>query len=190
MSSTVDPTAPFREPHLLKFRLRQMFLWVTLLSLLLALIAATSGPWPWVITIAALMVAAHVLGNLIGTRLRDTSQEVVQWRNSDPRLGADHPRMTPQPYDVSTLPLPPETNLRNFGRMIRGMRWFLLAGLSVGLAFGGMVLWLTIGHRIGWAGWVVGTMSGGVMGTWIAFLAVSFTTISRDALRQMHGRDR
>lgn len=189
MSTTIEPPAPLREPHLLKFRLRQMFLWVTLLCLLLALIATTSGPWPWVITIAALMVAAHVFGNLIGTRLRDTSNEVVQWRNSDPRQSADHPQMTPQPYDVSSLPLPPETNLRNFGRMIRGMKWFLLAGLLVGLAFGGTVLWLTIGHRISWAGWVVGTLSGGVMGTWIAFLAVSFTTISRDALRQMHGRE-
>jgi hypothetical protein len=190
MPTPLDPPSLPREPHLLKFRLRQMFLWVTLLCLLLALIATTSGPWPWVIIIFALMVAAHVLGNLIGTRLRDTSEEVVQWRNSDPRQSADHPQSTPQPYDVSSLPLPPETNLRNFGRMIRGMKWFLLAGLLIGLLFGGTVLWLTIGHRIGWAGWVVGTLSGGVMGTWIAFLAVSFTTISRDALRQMHGRDR
>jgi hypothetical protein len=189
MSTPLESPAPLREPHLLKFRLRQLFLWVTVLSVLFALIAATDGPWPWVIVIVALMVAAHVFGNLIGTRLRDTSQEVVRWRNSDPRQTADHPQMTPQPCDISALPMPPETNLRNFGRMIRGMRWFLLAGLLVGLAFGGAVLWLTIGQRIGWAGWIVGTISGAVMGTWIAFLAVSFTTISRDALRQMHGRE-
>lgn len=190
MPTPHESPVPLREPHLLKFRLRQLFLWFTLLSLLFALIAATSGPWPWVITIAALMVAAHVFGNLIGTRLRDTSNEVVQWRNSDPRQSADHPQLTPQPYDMADLSMPAETNLRNFGRMVRGMRWFLLAGFLVGLLLAGTALWLTISHRIGWAGWAVATVSGGVMGTWIAFLAVSFTTISRDALRQMHGRDR
>jgi hypothetical protein len=189
MSTPLDSPAPPREPHLLKFRLRQLFLWVTVLSVLFAVIAATDGPWPWIIVILALMVAAHVFGNLIGTRLRDTSEDVVRWRNSDPRQTSDYPQMTPQPCDMGSLPMPPETNLRNFGRMIRGMRWFLLAGLLVGLAFGGTVLWLTIGYRIGWAGWIVGTISGAVLGTWIAFLAVSFTTISRDALRQMHGRE-
>ena len=135
------------------------------------------------------MVAAHVLGNLIGTRLRDTSDEVVRWRISDPRQAPDRPLMTPQPCDLATLPLPPETNLANFGRLVRGMKWFLLAGLLVGLVLGGTVLAFTIGHRIGWAGWAVGTISGAVLGTWLAFLAVSFTTIARDALRQAHGRE-
>lgn len=189
MSTPLENPAPLREPHLLKFQLRQMFLGITLLSLLCALIAKTEGPWPWVIVISALMVAAHVLGNLIGTRLRDTSDEVIRWRSSDPRYGPDNPNMTPQPCDFANLSLPAETNLANFGRMVRGMKWFLLAGLLVGLVLGGTVLALTIGHRIGWAGWAVGTISGAVLGTWLAFLAVSFTTIARDALRQAHGRE-
>jgi hypothetical protein len=189
MSTPLESPAPLPEPHLLKFRLRQMFLVVTLLSLLSASVAMTEGPWPWVIVIIALMVAAHVLGNLIGTRLRDTSEEVVRWRSSDPRQSPDHPLMTPQPYDLASLSLPQETNLANFGRLVRGMKWFLLGGLLVGLILGCCVLALTIGHRIGWAGWVVGTISGAVLGTWLAFLAVSFTTIARDALRQAHGRE-
>ena len=188
MSTPLESPAPLREPHLLKFRLRQMFFVVTLLSMLCALVVLTDGPWPWVIVLSALMVAAHVMGNLIGTRLRDTSGDVVRWRSADPRQAPDHPQTTPL-SDLASLPLPPETNLANFGRLVRGMKWFLLGGLVLGFILGGTLLALTIGHRIGWAGWVVGTISGAVLGTWLAFLAVSFTAISRAALRQAHGRE-
>jgi hypothetical protein len=165
-----------------------MFFVVTLLSVVCALIALTEGPWPWVIGLSALMVAAHILGNLIGTRLRDTSSEVVLWRVADPKYGPDYPRMTPAEA-IPIANLPPETNLRNFGRLVAGMRWYLLAGLGGGLIFAAAVLALTIGSRAGWAGWLVGLSSGGVLGVWAAFMAVSFTTIARDALRQAHGRD-
>ncbi|MDZ4656819.1 MAG: hypothetical protein SH868_04480 [Bythopirellula sp.] len=188
MSTPLDSPAPLHEPHLLKFRLRQMFFVVTLLSLLCAIISLTDGPWPWMIVLCAVMIAAHVLGNLIGTRLRDTSGEVIRWRSADPRQSPDGPRAT-SPADLASLPLPPETNLANFGRLVRGMKWFLLGGLVLGFGLGGTVLALTIGHRIGWAGWVVGTISGAVLGIWLAFLAVSFTTIARDAWRQAHGRE-
>lgn len=186
MSIPLETPAPLREPHLLKFRLRQMFLVVTIMSLLCALIAHTDGPWPWLIVLSALMVAAHVLGNLIGTRLRDTSGDVIRWRSADPRQSPDHPHTT-SASELAALPLPLETNLANFGRLVRGMKWFLLGGLSLGFVFGGTILALTIGHRIGWAGWVVGTISGAVLGTWLTFLTVSFTTIARDAWRQAHG---
>jgi hypothetical protein len=173
------------EPHLLKFRLRQMFFVVTLLSCLCALIAATKGPWPWVIGLSAAMVAAHVLGNLIGTRLRDTSSDVVRWRAADPKQVADQPLTTPL-ADISKAAMPAETNLRNFGGLVAGMRWYVFGGLATGLLVAATLLAVTIGHRIGWAGWVVGSISGGVLGVWIAFMGVSFTTIARDALRQAH----
>jgi hypothetical protein len=186
MSTPLEPPAPQPEPHLLKFRLRQMFLVVTLICLLSALVAITEGPWPWVVIISAMMVAAHVVGNLIGTRLRDTSQDVVRWRNSDPRSGPDIPFTTPT-SEVANLPAA-EPNLARFGRLVHGFRWFLIGGAAVGLLLAGTVLNFTIGHRIGWAGWAVGTISGLVLGTWLAFLAVSFTTIARDAWQQAHGK--
>lgn len=188
MVHPVESPEHLHEPHLLKFRLRQMFLVVTLLSVLCALIAVTRGPWPWVIGLSAIMVAAHVLGNLIGTRLRDTSQDVVHWRSADPNQSPDLPCKTPV-ADISVACLPPETNLRNFGRLVAGLRWYLLGGFSIGFLIAGLILAVTIGYRITWAGWLVGAVSGGVLGVWIAFLAVSFTTIARDALRQAHGRD-
>jgi hypothetical protein len=174
-----------REPHLLKFRLRQMFLVVTLASVLFALIAVTKGPWPWVIGLFAALVSAHVFGNFVGTQLRDTSSDVVRWRIANPDHGPDYPNMTP-PEELDIANLPPETNLRSFSHLVVGLRWYLLGGLLVGTALAAMVLAMTVGRRLDWIGWGVGLVSGGVMGVWLAFLAVSFTTIARDALRQAH----
>ncbi|QEG35710.1 hypothetical protein [Bythopirellula goksoeyrii] len=188
MSTSLNSPAPRREPHLLKFGLKQLFLIVTLAGLFCTLIVLTHGPWPLVILAVTLLLLAHVLGNLIGTRLRDTSQEVRQWRATDPRQVPDHPHSTPEPYEMAKLSLPEETNLANFSQLVRGMRWFLLTGFLIGTLLGGTLLAATIGNRVGWSGWVVGTISSAVLGTWVAFLGVSFTAIARDALRQAHSR--
>lgn len=188
MPTPVDSPAPLREPHLLQFRLRQIFGVVTFVSVLCALVALTHGPWPWVIVICALMIAAHVLGNLIGTRLRDTSAEVVRWRSTNPRQSPDDPHVTSPEELAKLIPLP-ETNLRNFGRQVRGLKWILWAGWMVGATFAGSVVWLTIGTRMSWIGWIVATLSGGIFGTWLVFLAVSFMAIARAAWRQANERD-
>ncbi|TWU20796.1 hypothetical protein Pla144_48480 [Bythopirellula polymerisocia] len=188
MSAPPTPPSTHREPHLLKFGLKKLFLIVTLASLFCALMVLTHGPWPLVIFFLALLTLAHVLGNMIGTRLRDTSHEIRLWRATDPRQSPDSPLATPQPYELAKLSLPEETNLAGFGRIVSGFRWFLLSGFSVGALLGGTLLAVTIGNRIGWAGWVVGTVSSAVLGTWVAFLGVSFTAIARDALRQAHGK--
>lgn len=174
-----------REPHLFKFRLRQMFLVVTLVSVLCALIAATHGPWPWVIGLFAVLVSAHIFGNFIGTQLRDTSSEVVRWRIADPELGPDYPNMTP-PGTLDAANLPPETNLRSFSRLVVGMRWYLLGGLLVSTALTAMILAITVGKHLDWIGWGVGLVSGAVMGVWLAFLAVSVAAIARETLRHVH----
>lgn len=189
MSLRPNSSVPLREPHLLKFGLKQLFFIVTLGGLFCTLMVITHGVWPLVILLLALLVLGHVLGNLIGTRLRDTSYEVRQWRATDPRQDPDYPRATPQPYELAKLSLPDETNLANFNKLVRGMRWILLGGFSLGALLGGTFLATAFGNRIGWPGWVVGTISSGVLGAWLAFLGVSFTVIARDAVRQAHGRE-
>jgi len=172
-----------REPHLLRFRLWQLFFFVTLLSLLCALLVLTDGPWPLVIGVTTVLVAAHVFGTLVGTRLRDTSREVLQWRSANSELDDDQPRANLQPGDVPKSALPPATPLANHGRVGHWLIWFVLAGALLGTVTGGTIIALTIGSRIGWAGWAVGTISCGVLGTWAAFLASSFSSIARHAWR-------
>jgi hypothetical protein len=71
------PRLPSRDPlpQLFRFTLRQLFLLVTLVSLVCGALALVGGTWSVVIGIGALLVGAHVLGNYIGTRLRDETPE-------------------------------------------------------------------------------------------------------------------
>lgn len=190
MSSSRQPPASSlpREPQLFRFRLRQMFLLIALASVFCAALVGTSGPWPLLICLAVLLVAAHVLGNLIGTRLRDTSYEVVAWRASQPGLDPDHPVATSAPVELEKLGLPSGTPLAGHERVAHWTAWFVAGGLTFGLVAGCTAIALTIGPRIEWAGWIVGTISCGVLGAWAAFLTSTFSSIARHAWRHAHER--
>lgn len=182
---TSDASPP-PEPHLLRFRLRQLFVVVTLLSVLCALLVSTDGPIPLVIFVVTLLIVAHVFGTLVGNRLRDTSDDVRRWRSSNPGLDSDAPLADLHMTEAAKLAMPPTTPLADHGHVSNWMVWFVVAGTLLGMILGGLILWIALGDRIGWAGWVVGTISCGVLGTWFAFLASSFGTIARHAWRHAH----
>lgn len=184
LSTTSNP----REPQLLRFRLRHMFLGVTAVSLFCGLVVSARGAWPIVIGTVTLLGLAHVLGNLIGTRLRDTSHDVVRWRTSKSELFADHPRITPREVEISSLNLPQESPLAGRNKISRWLKAWVVGGTLVGAIAGSTMLALTIGWRIGWAGFLVGAISFAVLGCWLAFLAYSFSSISRHAWREATGK--
>jgi len=183
-----SPTNRSREPHLLRFGLKQMFFMLSLAGVLCALLVGTEGSWPMIIGLAVLLVGAHVLGNLLGTRLRDTSHDVMQWRTQQLGVEADSPKTTGQPIELAKLKLPPSTPLASHDRVAHGTAWFVSAGTVIGIILGGTVIRMTIGQRIEWAGWAVGTISCGVLGAWAAFLASTFSSIARHAWR--HAKER
>lgn len=183
-------STPLREPQLLRFRLRQMFLMVALVSVVCYALVGAQGPWPLVILITVLLVAAHVLGNLIGTRLRDTSHEVVTWRATQPGLDPDRPVKTDLPLAAAKLTLPPATPLASRERVAHWTIWYVVGGLTLGVLSGVVGIALTTGPRIEWAGWVVVAISCGVLGAWAAFLASTFSSITRHAWRHAHGRSK
>ena len=182
--SPLPSSAVPREPQLLRFRLRQMFFWVTLASVLCALLVLTEGPLPLVISTGALLVAAHVLGNLIGTRLRDTSHEVRLWRANNPRSTADAPVTCGRSAETAKQHLPLGTPLADHGRVSHWLLWIVAAGTLLGAIVGFTTIALTIGPQISWQGWAVGTISCAVLGTWGTFLASSFSSIARHAWRE------
>ena len=69
----------YREPQLVRFGLRQLFACFSAAVALIALVARMGGVWPIIAASVSLLVAAHVLGTFVGTRLRDTSAEVTRW---------------------------------------------------------------------------------------------------------------
>ena len=190
MSTTPLPLSANRrrEPHLLRFGMKQMFFMLSLASVLCALLVGADGSWSLMIGGAVLLVGAHVMGTLLGTRLRDTSGEVLQWRALQPGAAPDPPMATGQPIELAKLNLPPGTPLASHERVAHWTARFVGGGLVSGLIFGGTVIALTIGPRIEWAGWVVGTFSCGVLGAWAAFLASTFGSIARHAWRHASER--
>lgn len=189
MPATTHPSpAQPREPQLLRFRLRQMFLLVTVVGVLCGLMVLTDGPVPMLIGLAALLVAAHILGNLIGTRLRDTSQQVRLWRAGGSQAHTDEPRICGRTAAAARPHLPPGSPLANHGSVTCWVLWFVSGGLLLGAVVGLTAIACTIGPHIGWPGWAVGTISCAVLGAWAAFLASSFSSIARHAWREAEER--
>ena len=178
------------EPQLFRFGLKQMFFMLSVAGVFCALLVGADGSWPLIISLAALLLGAHVLGNLLGTRLRDTSEEVLQWRAQQSGTGSDSPVATGQPIALAELDLPPRTPLASRQRVAHWTAWYVGGGLIGGLILGGTIMALTIGPRIEWAGWAVGTISCGILGAWAAFLASTFSSIARHAWRDANERSR
>lgn len=176
-------SAPPREPHLFRFGLRQLLFFFTLAGVFCALMVKTDGPWPLVIGVTTLLIGAHLFAALVGNRLRDTSQDVIKWKAASSGVDDDAPRAESEPSEAAKASLPPTTPLADHGRVSHWLLWILIGGAIAGMILGGAILALTIGERIGWAGWLVGTVSCSVLGGWVAFLASSFGSIAKHAWR-------
>jgi hypothetical protein len=148
-------------PNLYQFQLRTLFIAVTALAVVFA--ATRYGGWPWLLAAATLasLLSAHVVGNVVGTRLRD---EV------SPRLNAK-----PNPHSRECEKMRVRVVKRSLhertplGRLIR----FITCGAAlVGALLGGGALFLWT--RATPAGWLVGTLSSSVVGGFVGFLLASF----------------
>ena len=179
-----------REPQLLRFHLRHMFFAVTFFSIFCAVMVLTKGPWPLVIFSSFLLVGAHVMSTVIGTRLRDTSDDVTSWLLTQPDAHLERPRVSDRTLDQVREELPPRSPLATKQSVARWTSFFVIVGISVGLMGGAMAIGFTIGERIGLVGWLVGTISCGVLGAWLAFLASTFGAIVRHAWRDADQRSK
>jgi hypothetical protein len=178
------PGVPEREPNLMRFGLRQFFLFISLATLLIAAMATLGGVWPWVIGSLAALVAAHVLGTFLGTRLRDTSAEVQQWKARPGSPDRDEPVALPQPVSVADLNLPATTSLASYEKIGRWRNWLVAAATVIGFAAGGAGIHRAVGDDVTWPGVALGAVSCGVIGAWAALLGVNFYMIARHVLRE------
>jgi hypothetical protein len=173
-----------REPNLMRFGLRQLFVFVSLATLLIAAMATLGGVWPWVIGSLAALVAAHVFGTFLGTRLRDTSAEVRHWKARPGSPDRDEPVALPQPVSVAALHLPATTSLASYEKIGRWRNWLVAAGTVIGFAVGGAGIHRAVGDDATWPGLALGAVSCGVIGAWAALLSVNFYTIARHVIRE------
>jgi len=176
------PGSP-REPQLFRFGLRRLFFFVSGATAFIALLASCEGVWPWVILFSATLVAAHVLGNAVGTRLRDSSRDVQIWKAGRPSRDRDEPVATRQPVPWAELSLPVGTPLALHGTSSWRRNGAVAAGAVLGLALGASGIHLSVGDDVTWIGLAVGSISCAVMGGWFALLATNFCVILRHAWR-------
>jgi hypothetical protein len=178
------PPAPEREPNLARFGLRQLFFFFSIATVLSAALAQVGGVWPIVIGCAAALVAAHVFGTFLGTRLRDTSAEVQQWKRRAGSPDRDEPVALPQPVRFDELRLPAATPLASYEQIHRWCPVCIVAGSLLGLVLGAIGIYSAGGDKVTWFGLAMGAVSCGVIGAWAALLGTNFWTISRHAFRQ------
>jgi uncharacterized protein YcfJ len=147
-----------------------LLLWVTLLCVLLGLVVSVPLGLAVVIVCVAVLIGAHVVGNALGTRLRDQA--------------ATRPRETTaaSPPSIDSLIRPvaaalPVTSLRNKQRLSRTTPVVATVAAVAGAIVGGILLAWFNSPRGTLAGLVVGGLSCGFLGGFVGFLAGSFLEI-------------
>jgi hypothetical protein len=179
------PVKPSREPPpLFRFRLRHLFLFVAAVSFLLAGLVTFQGIPAIAFLLAALVVAFHVFGNALGSKLR---------------LHADRAASSPQTEQVpcnsrsGLCGNPPSPTTRQvipppwYGRGDGAVPWIprlTVAAVIFGGCLGAVFLTLTVGDRTSAAGLAVGAVSLAAISGWFAFLGGNFYANVRRGLRE------
>ncbi len=149
------------------------YVWIAVLVGLACAAIGWLGLAGWLAAVVvAASVAAHVAGNALGTRLRDTA-------------GRRHERT---PYHHELLPLSPPSHLEqrtSLGRLVP-------VSVGIGAACGGIAgsYALTVAAGASLAGAVLGGVSSAVIGGLGGFLAASFVEIVRTSLREAIAAER
>jgi membrane protein implicated in regulation of membrane protease activity len=169
---------------LFRFRLRHLLLFVAAVSTLMAGLVTFRGIPAVGFLLAALVVAFHVFGTALGSRLRSNADRARARANSSQAETAgrggkcDHRSVTPeteivQPpwYARGGVPLPWISRLTAIA-------------VCLGGCLGAVLLTLTVGHRTSAAGLVLGAMSLATLSGWFAFLGGNFYANVRRGLRE------
>ena len=177
------------EPNLLRFGLRRWFAFISTAVIFLGLMARLDVVWALLLASIVALIAAHVFGTFLGTRLRDTSADVVRWKARANSIDADRPVVTGQPVLLKSVPLPEATTLAGQNARSSRSHWALAAGCVLGAMVGGAALSRYGGPEISWPGITLGAVSCGVMGAWAVLLASNFYAIAREAWRHASQHD-
>lgn len=159
-----------------RFSLRSLLLGVGLLSALFAVMSALGAVYSVLLVWVVLLVAAHVVGNAWGTRLREGRVET----------NADSPGL---PVRTATAAMArsaraPTTRLGGRIGIDRYMVVATCAGAVSGAVLGTLVFSRIYGHTAGLSAILFGAFSAAVLGGFLGFLVSSFLGVALQALRE------
>ena len=173
MSPPSDYRRALRPPQ---FTLRTLIGIITLLAALFSLVNVVHPVVMAGLVLLALLIAAHVAGNVIGTRLREIGDRPVT------KEGREVP---PRPFDrnIEQSSFAPPSDLAR--RISLGLPILIVttAGVLTGGIGGGLWGYLSAGSD-GWLNIVVGCVAFGFLGGFGSFAAFSFTQVTLGAIRQ------
>lgn len=180
------PTAvePCRESPLFRFRLRHLLFFVAVVSFLLAGLVTFQGIPAIAFLLAALVVAFHVFGNALGSKLRfhaDRSASLPDMDQVPCRSPTSRFSNPPPPTTRQVMPPP------WYGRGEGAVPWIprlTVAAVFFGGCLGAVFLTLTVGDRTSAAGLAVGAVSLAAISGWFAFLGGNFYANVRRGLRE------
>jgi hypothetical protein len=165
-----EPDATLKPPQ---FTLRALLVAMTAVAGLLAVMTAVGLLWSLAIVLVAALVSAHVVGNALGTRLRDKSSELMA-RGPGVAPAVARPR-----------PLASPKRLTEPARLHWINLVITVAGALAGGYFGGSAL--AAGYpEATTAAVVLGVVSSGVLGGFLGFAASSFLSVMQQALSEAH----
>lgn len=166
MPPPADYRRALRPPQ---FTLRMLIGLITLLAAMFALVNVVHPVVMAGLVLLALLIAAHVAGNVIGTRLREIGDHPVT------KEGKEAP---PRPFDrhVDRNSFAPPSDLAR--KISLGLPILIVtsAGVLTGGIGGGLWGFLSAGSD-GWLNIVVGTVAFGFLGGFGSFAAFSFTQV-------------
>jgi hypothetical protein len=165
-----------RARHYSQFSMQTLLAITAILSLLFAIIRQ-GGRWGLLFSLLMLaLVAAHVVGNALGTKLRDQVS-----RELNPDMRRRRIRLTPLSREQPGRRLHEHTPL---GRLILLIS---VGGAVLGGILGGLSLAAWTHASV--PGWIVGTISSAVLGAFFGFLLASFLDMSIRAWWQASHRE-
>lgn len=171
-----DSPSTLRPPQ---FRLATLFLAVGSLSVLFAAMSALGAVWSTFLGFFLLLIAGHVTGNAIGTKLHGDSTLL---RRSTP--SATRSMAALQARNMAAVQASRAVEGLHVGRIALAVA--LVVGLT-GAILGGLSFASIYGAHIAAGGLVLVTCSFGVLGGLAGFMVTSFVSVSRQAMSEALG---
>ena len=171
------PPSPYDRPALRppQFGLKGLFWTTTLVAVAIVALSALSPMVASGVVLLVLAVGAHVVGNALGTRLRD--------HGNTPLPTADQPLRRERPQQHHFAPPTPLSHRQKMGRMMSVLSG---AGAILGGGAGGALLALLNWEKVTVANMALATVSCAILGALVGFLGGSFVKVAFEAWWQAH----
>jgi hypothetical protein len=169
------------ESPLFRFRLRHLLFFVAAVSFLLAGLVTFQGIPAIAFLLAALVVAFHVFGNALGSKLRSQADRSGL---SDQVLRSSRSSASGNPPSLATGKVMPPPWYGQGGNAVPWIPRLIATAVFFGGCLGAIFLTITVGDHTSAAGLAVGAVSLAAISGWFAFLGGHFYATVRRGLRE------